>query len=355
MRPALRESVGTRLELRLNDPMESELGRALAAGLPARSPGRGLVAPGFYFHAALPRLDGRDTLAEMREAQEDALGKIAAGWTGPSAPPVRMLPERITVAELATLPVEAGPGVPIGLAEHDLQPVRLDLMGNDPHLLVIGDAGSGKTSFLRTWIKAMTAAHNPYDIRLILVDFRRSLIGAADDDYIGAYAGDSDATRVYTEQVIAKLRERKPPTTVTQQELRNRSWWEGPELYVVVDDYDLVGGSQTAPLAGLAEFLAQAREVGLHLVLARRTGGMTRTFMSDPLMVRLKEVSGSGLLLSGDPKEGLLIGEHRAAQRPPGRGMLVRRSAPSTMVHVAIEDDGAAEPDDNAESSQRKP
>jgi S-DNA-T family DNA segregation ATPase FtsK/SpoIIIE len=356
LRQALRESIGTRLELRLNDATESELGRALAAGVPARMPGRGLAPPGVYYHAALPRLDGRDTLAEMREAQEDALTKIAAGWNGPGAPPVRMLPDRITVSELARLPIEDGPGVPIGLAEPDLKPVRLSLTGSDPHLLVLGDAGSGKSSLLRTWCRAMAAAHSPFDIRLILVDYRRSLIAAVEDDYIGAYAGDAESAKVYTDQVVAKLRERVPPRTVTQRELRDRSWWEGPELYVVVDDYDLVGGGQSAPLTALAEFLAQAREVGLHLVLARRTGGVTRAFMTDPLMQRLREVSGSGVLLSGDPREGLLIGEHRGVPRPPGRGLLVRRSSPSTLLHIAVEDDeSVVEPDDNAESSQARP
>jgi DNA segregation ATPase FtsK/SpoIIIE, S-DNA-T family len=34
LRPGLRENLGGRLELRLNDPLESEVGRAAAAGLP---------------------------------------------------------------------------------------------------------------------------------------------------------------------------------------------------------------------------------------------------------------------------------------------------------------------------------
>jgi DNA segregation ATPase FtsK/SpoIIIE, S-DNA-T family len=42
LRPGLRENLGGRLELRLNDPLESELGRSAAAGLP-ELPGRGLT------------------------------------------------------------------------------------------------------------------------------------------------------------------------------------------------------------------------------------------------------------------------------------------------------------------------
>jgi len=40
LRPALRDNIGGRLELRLNDPLESEFGRHAAAALPERVPGR---------------------------------------------------------------------------------------------------------------------------------------------------------------------------------------------------------------------------------------------------------------------------------------------------------------------------
>ena len=37
-----------------------------------------------------------------------------------------------------------------------------------------------------------------------------------------------------------KLKERLPPSDITQQQLKERSWWSGPDLYVLIDDYDLV-------------------------------------------------------------------------------------------------------------------
>jgi S-DNA-T family DNA segregation ATPase FtsK/SpoIIIE len=52
LRPGLRDNLGGRLELRLNDPLESELGRAAAAALPG-VPGRGLTQGGLQFQAAL--------------------------------------------------------------------------------------------------------------------------------------------------------------------------------------------------------------------------------------------------------------------------------------------------------------
>ena len=49
----------------------------------------------------------------------------------------------------------------------------------------------------------------------------------------------------------------------TAQQLRDRSWWTGPELFVLVDDYDLVVAGPTNPLTPLLEYLPQARDVGL--------------------------------------------------------------------------------------------
>ena len=40
---------------------------------------------------------------------------------------------------------------------------------------------------------------------------------------------------------------------------------------MLVDDYDLVATQQGSPLAPLAPLLAQARDLGFHLILTRRS------------------------------------------------------------------------------------
>ncbi|WP_372350713.1 hypothetical protein [Streptomyces sp. KL116D] len=38
---------------------------------------------------------------------------------------------------------------------------------------------------------------------------------------------------------LADLMQRRTPTAdVTAQQLRDRSWWRGPTVYVIIDDYD---------------------------------------------------------------------------------------------------------------------
>jgi S-DNA-T family DNA segregation ATPase FtsK/SpoIIIE len=337
IRPALRDGIGTRIELRLNDYTESEIGRRLAARIPVDTPGRGLAQPGVYFQLALPRMDGVESVEGAREAQEDIVGKVAAGWSGPVAPPVRLLPTHITVSEVDSMAAPDS-GVPIGIAEADLQPVALDLVGGDPHLVVFGDAGSGKTSFLRTWMRALARRESAWDIRFVVMDYRRSLIGVVPQEHLGAYAADADAAKVYAEQVAAKLRERLPPATVTPQELSARNWWQGAEIYVVIDDYDLVGGGAQGPLAPLVQFVPYARDIGFHLVTARRVTGSSRTQLTDQLGARVRELGCTGLVLSGDPREGALVGDVRAVPRPPGRGVLVRRGEPGRLIQLAVED-----------------
>ena len=338
IRPALRDSIGSRFELRLNDPTESEVNRRLAARMPGAVPGRGLVHPGVYFQLFLPRVDGRDTDEGVREAQQETLVKISSAWSRPAAPPVRLLPARISLAELARAGAPAESGVPLGVAESDLRPVALDLLGAERHLLVLGDAGAGKTTVLRTWLTGLVARHPASDVRVVLLDYRHGLMDVVPPEHLGAYAGDAGTAAAYIQQVVGRLTERVPPPTVTTQQLRARDWWTGPEIYLVVDDYDLVVTGMQSVLAPLVPFVPQAREVGLHLVLARRVSGMARSAVSDQVIGRIRDLGCTGLVMSGDFREGVVFGDTRAAARPPGRGVLLRRGKPEQLVQIAVAD-----------------
>jgi S-DNA-T family DNA segregation ATPase FtsK/SpoIIIE len=135
-------------------------------------------------------------------------------------------------------------------------------------------------------------------------------------------------------ELAQHLTRRLPGPDVTPVQLRRRSWWTGADVFVVVDDYDLVATGQGSPLHPLLPLLAQARDVGLHLALARRAGGASRA-LYEPLIQTLRDLASPGLLLSGSPDEGPLVGGVRPTAYPPGRGRLVTRDRGVDVVQLA--------------------
>jgi DNA segregation ATPase FtsK/SpoIIIE, S-DNA-T family len=333
IRASLLDAIGGRLELRLNDPMDSAVDRRAAENVPAGVPGRGLTMDGLHFQAALPRVDGGVGTTDLPRAVEDLVGRVAGAWRGPAAPPVLVLPARVLFTDLPAPGAGGGRGVPVGIAEEGMAPAYLDLAGGDPHCLVFGDGESGKTTLLRAFLLGLTVRQPPARARVLLVDYRRTLLGTVPAAHLAGYAGGAAAAAEQVGELLRLLSGRLPPADLTVEELRGRSWWSGPEAFVVVDDYDLVAAGMENPLAPLAEHVAQARDVGLHVVLARRTGGASRALF-EPLLMALRDLNTQGVLLNGDPQEGPLLGDHRPERLPPGRGLLVRRNQ-SVPVQVA--------------------
>ena len=150
-RAAMRDTFGTRLELRLGDPLDSEIDRRVAALVPAGRPGRGLVTSKLHFLAALPRIDGNPDTNSLGDGVDDLVKRVAAAWRGPQGPKLRLLPARIELASLVSqLPADDAPSgrLLLGINEKELAPVGLD-PDSQPHLLIYGDGQSGKSATLR--------------------------------------------------------------------------------------------------------------------------------------------------------------------------------------------------------------
>jgi DNA segregation ATPase FtsK/SpoIIIE, S-DNA-T family len=331
IRPAVRELLGTRLELRLGEPFESEINRRAAANVPERSPGRGITREGLHFLAALPRVDGRSTSHDLVPAMRGLAAAARRRWAGtPMAPPVRTLPAVLPVSEL---PRPDGHLLPIGLDEDALAPVQLDFQA-EPHLLAFGDTESGKSNLLRLIAKQIMSAYRPAEARIVVVDYRRSLLDAVDDSHKIGYAASADAAAQLVHDIVAAMKERMPGPDLTTEQLRDRSWWHGADLFLLVDDYDLVESASGNPLVPLTDMLPVGRDIGLHLVVTRASAGASRAAF-DPVLRRLRESGALGLMLSGSPDEGALFGKARPQPQPPGRGILVGRRHGTRTVQTA--------------------
>jgi S-DNA-T family DNA segregation ATPase FtsK/SpoIIIE len=329
-RPAIRDLFGSRLELRLGDPSDSMVNRRAAAGVPEK-PGRGLAEHPTDKNKSLHLLTVRPELSTLGGTPE-LVKSVGAAWTGEPAPRVRLLPPSLPYSEM-DLDRSTGLRLPIGIAEADLQPIEIDFAG-DPHFLLFGDAECGKSSFLRALASTVTRRFTPEEARIILVDYRRSLMDLPESDHRIGYGIQAQKTLDLMESVAGYMERRLPGPDVTAQQLRERSWWTGPELFVLVDDYDLVAAGPTNPLQPLLEYLPQARDVGLHLILTRRAGGAGRS-LYEPVIQRLRELSAPGLVMSGPSDEGALIGPVKPAPLPPGRGRLITRREGVRLIQLA--------------------
>jgi S-DNA-T family DNA segregation ATPase FtsK/SpoIIIE len=334
VRSALKDLLMNRLELRLGDTMDSELDRKVAANVPAGVPGRGQSPQKLHFMAAVPRIDGLASDTELAEATAALAGEVTRHWQAPGAPDVRLLPRELPADHLPPGNRFPQRGVAFALDEDNLEPVFVDFE-QDPFFLVFGESESGKSNLLRLLIKQLTERYSGDECKLFVVDNRRSLLGVTPDSHLAEYIPMSNAMDHHMAALADLMKRRTPTAGVTAQQLRDRSWWRGPTVYVVVDDYDLVSTSSGNPLSGLTELLPFARDVGVRFVIARSTAGAGRASY-EAFMQRIKELGAQGVVLSGDPSEGDLLGGVRARSMPTGRGIFVSRRRGKPLVQTGL-------------------
>jgi S-DNA-T family DNA segregation ATPase FtsK/SpoIIIE len=206
--------------------------------------------------------------------------------------------------------------------------VLLDPAGGDPHLLVFGDAETGKSSLLRLLARGIAATNEPGEAQLVLVDVRRSLADLGDLPHVRDHAISPPGLTSAIEDLRGLLEPRVPGAGAVPAA-------SGPRVYLLFDDYDLSSGPTSTPLAPLLDLLPLGREVGLHVVLTRRVAGSARGAYEAGFQ-RVRELGSPGLIMSGDAAEGPLVGGEKARALPPGRGLFVRRGQSPVVVQTAF-------------------
>ncbi|HJT56301.1 MAG TPA: type VII secretion protein EccCa [Ktedonobacteraceae bacterium] len=333
IRPKVSDNIGTNMELYLNDPSESLFGKAVAATIPPGVAGRGLfkdkAQEKLQFQAALPWINSRNTT--LPQSMDALMQRIRGAWSGKSALPIRLLPPSVGWNAIPSVSSWLA-GVPLGLDEFRLDPVYIDLMTGDPHFLIYGDMECGKTTLLRTWMVGLSKRYTPEEAQVVIVDYRKNLLDLAEGEHLFAYACTQQMVKEGVDKLKKELEKRIPAGgSMSLEQLRKPQQWAGPHYFVFVDDYEAVVGATGSPIAPLLDMLLNARDLGLHLILARRVGGAGRAAF-EPVLQRLREMSSPGLIMSGDPQEGALLGAQRASSLPPGRGYYIRRNQPPTLI-----------------------
>lgn len=316
LRASLRDQFGSRLELRLGDPVESTVDRRRAAGVPV-APGHGLVGEGLALLTAVPALDVPAGAATPSDPLAHLVAVVDRGWEGVRPRRLARLPDRVDLASLRTT---AGDSDTL-LLGHDGETAVALGPAAAPHLLVRGGPGSGRSTVLRTHLEELQRVYAPAAMQVVLVDPRGGLEGAVGGDHLLHHLVSRSQMRTRLGELATYLQRRLPGPDVTAEQLRARDWWRGAEVTVVVDDHDLVtaGGWQDCGLHLLAPLVPQAREVGLRVVVAQRSTTVGRP--GDPLVQALLDLEAPSLDLTGGS--------------PAGRATLTVRGAPPRSLRVA--------------------
>ena len=305
LRAALRDCLGSRIELHLPDPLESLLPRTLPGPPPGR-PGRGVLLVGQLTtaagEAALPMRLQVGTLGP------DAETEVRHRWSTHPAPVPRIQP----LPSHAIRP--AGPSPDLTLGVGSAGPVTLDLDTTDRHLLIVGEPGSGRSTLLGSLTSALNAAD------CWLVDPRGSLRAAG---IAGHRAG---RTPVEIEALLIDLHQELMATLDGER--------HGRRTALLVDDLD-IAASLTSPggWSAIAALLPLAADLKFTVVVTRRCAGMARAAY-DPFLTAIREAGATGLLLDGSPDEGPIVGGVRCRPSPTGRALLVRPGQPPRALQL---------------------
>jgi type VII secretion protein EccCb len=274
----------------------------------------------------------------------DAVDRVAAANTE-LAPQVRVLPDRVHLRELDPNPprpdaeYRARWTIPVGVRETDLSVATAD-MAAMPHLLIFGAAKSGKTTIAHAVAEAICVRNDPTQVRFMVADFRSGLLGAVPQSHLldaGGINRNINSLGESIQALAANLAKRLPPSDLTAAQLRSRSWWTGPDVVLLVDDWHMIVAASGAlpPMAPLAPLLPAAADIGLHVILTCQMSQAHKATM-DRFVGPLYGSGSPALFLSGDKQE-FPSSEIKLKRRPPGQGFFVTPDGREVIQAAYIE------------------
>ena len=359
--PAKRlEQVSNRLELRLNDVLESQHGRA-AAVVPAGVPGRGLTRDAQVVQIAAPHVTPATedspggaaltgdtaTTVDLSGAVAHVAGTARLRWPGVVAPRIRGLSD---LAEgewgQARRHAAAQGSVLIGIAEPDLAPVHLD-PGRAVTVLSYGDAGTGRTRLLARLLTESAQLRSDDRPLVYVLDYLGALLDRCANVATGVAAayGPRETPELFA-ALTDELNRRHAALTVARR--RGSEVPRQAPIWLLADDYDLVHATARPGLVGeLANVVPYAAPLGFTVVLNQVASGSGARV--DPLVRRMLEANAWHLQFGVESRVELLLRGTRGALLPPGQALLTRPRQADTLVAVlppaaSANDDRPAEP-----------
>jgi len=177
--------ISERFTLKLSDP--SEYGDIVGRGVPAdlsNVPGRGYVRMNnmpLEFQTALsfnPEENDSDGLGKLNKMCLKMRDVWNDNWKGEKPSTIETLQLRISLERLmneVTWPEGNRLNMLMGIDDRSLEPAFIDIERQGPHMVVLGQPFSGKTTTLQTMIVSLALNYDPDTMGLVLIDYSRKL------------------------------------------------------------------------------------------------------------------------------------------------------------------------------------
>ncbi len=329
LKARVRDYLGTKVEFRLGDVNETQVDR-ITREIPMNRPGRAVSTDKHHLMIGVPRLDGVHSAEKLVPAISAAVREITGRHTD-EAPRVRVLPEKVYLRELDADP--PGPEsdyrtrwtIPVGIRESDLTVVHND-MHSSPHHLIFGASKSGKTTIAHAVARAICVRNSPEQVRFMVADYRSGLLEAVPETHLlaaGAINRNHTMLEASVKALALILTKRLPPAELTPAQLRARSWWTGPDIVLLVDDWHMIvaAAGMMSPMAPLAPLIPASADIGLHLIVTCQMSQAHRSTM-DKFIGAAYGAGTPTMFLSGD-KQDFPSREILVTKRPPGQAFYV--------------------------------
>lgn len=329
LKARVRDYLGTKVEFRLGDVNETQVDR-ITREIPMNRPGRAVSTEKHHLMIGVPRMDGVHSAEALVPAISAAVSEIAARHTD-EAPRVRVLPDRVYLHQLDPNP--PGPEsdyrlrwtIPVGIRESDLT-VAHNHMHASPHHLIFGASKSGKTTVAHALARAICARNSPEQVRFMVADYRSGLLEAVPETHLlaaGAINRNHATLEASVKALAFNLTKRLPPADLTPAQLRSRSWWTGPDIVLLVDDWHMIvaAGGMMSPMAPLSPLIPASADIGLHLIVTCQMSQAHRSTM-DKFVGAAYGAGTPTMFLSGE-KQDFPSREIIVKKRPPGQAFYV--------------------------------
>lgn len=296
----------------------------------------------------LPDIPGERGRQDVYRYDHDYTADIAAlgdrlSRSIPKAPAIAVVGDKVEYREMWE-PFSSVPGVadksalpkdrwiPFGIDTKTLTPVLLPKVS--PHFLIAGDPQSGKTGTLRTLITSVVNQYTSDEAKFVIFDPNFSLMNEMDElirtNYLKKqnYATTRDDTREPVDMLKKLLHSRAPrrEMELDPRSIQERSWFTGPEIFVIIDGYQRIGttGGAQSPIDELVPFLTTTPDLGVHLFVTTAANGLSMSLAQNKMFKMFMDQTAPVMMLSGPTTEPRLTSlKAKFESRRPGRGQLL--------------------------------